>query len=79
MKVNIIFLIFLLLLKHNLCINYVSSGSFESPAVPTNGYLFANATGWHGSNFELLNMYSSLGYGQYIDLQASIGFIFSSD
>ena len=73
MKVNKIFPIFLLLLKHSLCINYVSYYSFESPAVPINGYLFANATGWHGTNFELLNLCSSLGYGQYIDLQASIG------
>lgn len=57
------------LLTLALSFNYIVNGGFEDQVVPPSSYISNNLTRWNGSNFDLTNMYSTLGYNQYIDLQ----------
>lgn len=48
--------------------NYISNGGFDNPIVPPMGYQLEGAVGWSGWQYEVMNLYSTLGYGQYVDM-----------
>lgn len=52
-----------------LSVNYIVNGGFEDPILPAAGFLSNTITGWNGSHFDLSNLYTTLGYNQYVDLQ----------